>query len=522
MPLKIGGCIFEIEKAVLLGKRRFVTIYRYRNSACSTTISHPQHALPLSPSASLMSPRNPISSSLRANESNSAVESMELEEGVEVVAVGEKPTNEVTGYSAYGEGPNPSFEAVLRRLSLLKTQLSLTLDLTAAINANFRRGSLYEVYKQILTGELGIGSIVLYLHDEQWTTPVVYGLTLPAPAEPPQAFMNLQRPEQIGMGQAIPFPDIEWVIPVRHKDQPLAFLLAGALPWAEDLVKNEMTGYLQAITNILAVAIENKRLAKASENEIKLRHDLTLAYDMQHMLIPEHLPRRPGFAAAAEYKPTRSIGGDFYDCRYEGGGSYFFCVADVAGKGASAALLMATFQAHLTSLLADGLPLSELVKKLNLRLFEVTRGESYITAFLARWSETTQALEYVNCGHVPPVLVQKELNESEPTNVQFLNSTTTMLGMFNPLRWEDACKTLTLSLPATICAYTDGLSELERDGVAPFEAPGIAKLLCDNSHLSLNELMDELRARVQRFTGLMEDLPINLPDDLTVLTVRMG
>ena len=434
----------------------------------------------------------------------------------------EEATEAVLELEADNDSREPSYEAISRRLNLLKQQLTLTLDLTAAINANFRRGSLYEVYKQILTGELGIGSVILYLYDEQWTTPVVHGLTLPAPAEPPQVFTALQRPEQIGMGQAVPFPDIEWVIPVRHKDQPLAYLLAGALPWAEDLVKNEMTGYLQAITNILAVAIENKRLAKASENEIRLRHDLSLAYDMQHMLIPEHLPRRPGFAAAAEYKPTRSIGGDFYDCRYEGGGSYFFCVADVAGKGASAALLMATFQAHLTSLLADGLELSELVKKLNLRLFEVTRGESYITAFLARWRETTQTLEYVNCGHVPPVLVHKAVLPGQKSTVQTLNSTTTMLGMFNPLRWEEACKTLTLNLPATLCAYTDGLSELERDGVAPFEAPGIAKLLCENSHLSLNELMDDLRARVQRFTGRMEDIPVNLPDDLTVLAVRMG
>ena len=106
---------------------------------------------------------------------------------------------------------------------------------------------------------------------------------------------------------------------------------------------------------------------------------------------------------AAFYRPHFEVGGDYYDVVKMGKDQFGFCIADVSGKGISAALLMSNFQASLRALFTKEISLYQLIEKLNERVFDTAKGEKFITLFIARYNVVTRTLEYVNAGHNPPI-----------------------------------------------------------------------------------------------------------------------
>lgn len=164
---------------------------------------------------------------------------------------------------------------------------------------------------------------------------------------------------------------------------------------------------LMAIAGQMAFIIENAKLVQRMVEEERLRRELSVATEVQRRLFPASPPEVASLELSGFCQPAREIGGDYYDFLILDDGQVGIAVADVAGKGISAALLMSTVQASLRSqaIAARG-TLSDLVSTMNRLMYSSTGAESYATFFYAQFDEVTRCLTYVNAGHNPPFLMR--------------------------------------------------------------------------------------------------------------------
>jgi sigma-B regulation protein RsbU (phosphoserine phosphatase) len=247
------------------------------------------------------------------------------------------------------------------------------------------------------------------------------------------------------------------VIPVIINNQPIAFVLFGDIEEREGVspvIKH--LNFIQTISNIIIVAIENIRLVKENLQQEALKKELELASRMQNMLIPKKnvLPKTSKLAVTAFYHPHFEVGGDYYDFIQMDDHEFGFCIADVSGKGMAAAILMSNFQATLRALFSKEIPLNILIEKLNERVLSSANGEKFITMFLGRCNLESMEMEYVNAGHNPPILY-----DSDSGILVFLKSGCTGLGMLDTIP-AISKGSVPLKSNLKLLCYTDGLVEL--------------------------------------------------------------
>lgn len=171
-------------------------------------------------------------------------------------------------------------------------------------------------------------------------------------------------------------------------------LLAGKL----SSVSKEL---LRAISREAAALVENAYLAKAEQDALAYQRELQIASTIQQSLMPK-IPTVPFATVEARSIACKDVGGDFYDV-ITVPGSMTVIVADVSGKGVSAALLASMLQGAVYPLILQGVALNKIAEMLNLYVYTRVMGQKYATMVMARLSDDG-TLEYINCGHVPPVL----------------------------------------------------------------------------------------------------------------------
>src|ERR1700692_1203956 len=160
---------------------------------------------------------------------------------------------------------------------------------------------------------------------------------------------------------------------------------------------------LRAIATEAASLIENARLVQAEEESRRYQQELTIAAGIQQRLMQVKIPEVPFATLQGRNLPCKAVGGDFYDAVNTKDG-LAVVLADVSGKGVSAALLASTLQGMVISQLISGMPLLDVISAVNRFFTEKLGGEKYATVLLARLRSDGD-LEYVNCGHVQPLLV---------------------------------------------------------------------------------------------------------------------
>ena len=174
------------------------------------------------------------------------------------------------------------------------------------------------------------------------------------------------------------------------------------------------------------------------------------------MLIPDNklLPNTKKISFSAFYHPHFDVGGDYYDCIKLNDTEFGFCIADVSGKGISAAILMSNFQANLRALFTHEISLVALVEKLNDRVMYSAKGEKFITLFVGKYNTRTRELEYINAGHNPPVIY-----DVESKTFEYLKIGCVGMGMLDELPVVKQGQISILGRTKLVC-YTDGLVEL--------------------------------------------------------------
>ena len=400
------------------------------------------------------------------------------------------------------------------KLELNEFKLNSLLEITKAINNNLSIENILKIFEYILREQLGISKLILYANDSlNWNCILHFGARgLNKKINVNKELTHIKDITVIESSSIETLNSFDIVIPIFHKKNALAYLLIGDL---EDELIAISPGikhmpFIQTLASIIVVAIENKRFsAELIEQELN-KKEMEMAAEMQKLLFPTNLPNDDRIDVAARYESKHLVGGDYYDFLSLNENEYFFCIADVSGKGTSAALLMSNFQAKLRANIKynyEDISLKDLVENLNDDVNNAAKGEKFITFFAGHYNKLNNTLQYVNAGHNYPILTNSK-------KTIFLNKGCIGLGMLEEIPKITISK-IKLAEDTILICYTDGLVELENSNGVAFETDNLINVVENNLELSMKELEQKIFSKLEEFKGNMD-----LMDDTAVLSCK--
>jgi sigma-B regulation protein RsbU (phosphoserine phosphatase) len=261
-----------------------------------------------------------------------------------------------------------------------------------------------------------------------------------------------------------------------------------------------------------------RRLIVESKEKERLESELEIAREVQAQLFPKTMPTLKTLELRGICNPARMVSGDYFDFVAIDSLRTAIVVGDIAGKGISAALLMASIQSSLRAQLSLrsgqssespaglGMSTAELVSTLNCQLYANTTAEKFASFFCGVYDEARGRLSYTNAGHLPPILIR----DGQAT---CLSVTGMVIGAFPDVPYEELC--LQLHPGDLLVAYTDGITEAENEYGEEFGAERLTDLLLLNAYRPLDELIILVTTAVNEWQSSPEPA-----DDMTVLLAR--
>jgi serine phosphatase RsbU (regulator of sigma subunit) len=299
-------------------------------------------------------------------------------------------------------------------------------------------------------------------------------------------------------------------VALRTKSEIVGLLLLG-LPVRREEYSPAEKRVLRDSAQQLALMIENARLTDRVLEQEKLRRDLALAAEVQRRLLPDRPPEAVTAELAAVSLPARSVGGDYYDFLDLGDHKIGIALADIAGKGIAAALVMSLVQASLRIISTErDISLPQLAAKMNRFLHRSTRSNSYATFFYAQIDESNRQLRYVNAGHNPPYLFRS----GDSSEIQELSAGGTVLGLFPQVSYQEAA--IDLRPGDVLIAFTDGVTEALNPLDEEFGEEKLKDLVRHVVHLPAQEMSTRIAQELRSWIKDAEQY-----DDLTFIVMKM-
>ena len=385
-------------------------------------------------------------------------------------------------------------------MSKRQLEVSALLDITQAINSNISEEKLYKVFYFTCISNLNLSEVALFvLEKESFVEKFSHSLSFTT------RDLQVFQENSFGLEEVkSTHPDVNKVFPVYHKKKLLAVLMLGKHN-VEEI--EDSFSFLQTLSNIVLVAIENKRLARLALSQELLKKEAEIARTVQEMLVPSNLPDNQYFKVAATYLPHQSVGGDYFDVIKVDGG-FVLCIADVSGKGVPAALIMSNFQASLRSLCRLTSDVKEIITDLNLHLNEHVMSDHFVTCFLAFYNVNNGTLNYINAGHNPPYYLSGD-------RIEELGVGCYMLGAFPSI--PPISKTeVVVTEGSKLFMFTDGVTETCNDEGEEFGEERLRNFLqstITDQDIKLNHA--DLIIAVDEFKETQ-----GYRDDLTMLSLR--
>ena len=397
----------------------------------------------------------------------------------------------------------------IKRLKQTNFKLNALLDITQAINENLSRDQLMSRYEKLLREDLSIGKVIIFKLENTWKCILISGVADDS-YEKIDVEKDLSGINEITFVSSSPnevLSKFDIIIPVYNKNVPIAYVIIGDIEEEGEGISPTIKhlNYIQTLSNIIMVAIENIRLFNESLRQEAMKKEMELASKMQNLLIPDStiLPKNDKIYITTFYHPHLEVGGDYYDYLELDKDEIGFCIADVSGKGMSAALLMSNFQANLRALFTHDISLAALVEKLNHSLMRSANGEKFITLFVARFNFKTRELEYINAGHNPPIMYQ--IGDKQ---VSMLKKGCVGVGMLDeiPIIRKGS---ITIEDPTKILCYTDGLIELMDGKGVSVGTEEIEECLINNNGIDSNiEEIIKCQGILSDSTAIFDDISI--------------
>jgi sigma-B regulation protein RsbU (phosphoserine phosphatase) len=290
--------------------------------------------------------------------------------------------------------------------------------------------------------------------------------------------------------------DLSYRVRIPHRDQLAA-------------LGESFNSMMQSVSTL----IEEQRQRQKLENE------LSIAHEVQQQLFPRTLPNLQGIEIEAICRPARVVSGDYYDFIRISPTRLAIAVADISGKGISAALLMANVQAALRSdvlryrngqpgIHLDQIDTAEIVSHLNLHLFRNTSDERYATVFFGVYDAETRQLHYTNAGHLPPLYISGG-------NVRRLETGGMVVGLFNDVPFQQGA--VEIEHGSMLVAYSDGLIEPENVYGEEFGTTRLIDVATRNKDSSSHAIAEAMMHASEEWSGSPEQA-----DDMTVIVMRFS
>ncbi len=264
---------------------------------------------------------------------------------------------------------------------------------------------------------------------------------------------------------------------------------------------------LGLFANQAAIALENARLHLQALEKERLEREMSLASEIQKQILPKGSPELAGYEIAGWNRPAAQVGGDYYGFLDAGAGRFGLALGDVSGKGMPAALLVSTLHSALRLLAErDGVG-TGFLERLNTHLAESSTANKFVTLFFAQLDPNTGALDYLNAGHNPALVLRRDGALDE------LGSGGVPLGLIRAARFASQRTDL---LPGDLlCLYSDGITEATSIDDEEFGMGRLGEILTAYRHLPLPELIHTIDLAVSAFAKGHPQA-----DDQTVVLVR--
>lgn len=216
------------------------------------------------------------------------------------------------------------------------------------------------------------------------------------------------------------------------------------------------------------------------------------ARSIQQGLLPKRIPQRPGYEIAGAWQPAQSVGGDYYDVLEFDDNSVGLCIADVAGKGLPAALLMSNLQAAVRGLASPALAPDGLCTRLNSLVCHNTGADRFITFFYARLDGPARLLSYANAGHNAPILLHADGSHER------LQAGGGVLGVFPQQKFSSGAAQLAPG--DRLILYTDGVTEACDAAEEEFGEVRLLRLLQEHRLAAASALQEKILAVAGEFS----------------------
>jgi sigma-B regulation protein RsbU (phosphoserine phosphatase) len=264
---------------------------------------------------------------------------------------------------------------------------------------------------------------------------------------------------------------------------------------------------LSLFANQAAAAIETTRLHREAIEKERIERELELAAAIQREILPRELPRIPGLELAGATRPTRQVGGDYFDFFPLSGGRLGFLVADVSGKGIPAALLVSTVHAAVHLQIEASATIVDLVSRIDHHLQRFSAAHKFLTLFFGVVEPDAGLLRYVSAGHNPALLARRS------GGIERLNATGVPVGLLPHGSWRE--ETAPFQPGDLLCVYSDGFTEATNADDEEFGLGRLEDGLVDRLALPARDLSDDLFRHVALFAQGVPQY-----DDQTLLIVR--
>lgn len=300
---------------------------------------------------------------------------------------------------------------------------------------------------------------------------------------------------------------IELIVPMQLKGETQGIILLGKRINNTDYTDDDIE-YIYSVGSLAIISIENQRLFKEALEKQKMEEDLEIARNIQHNLLPHKIPQFKNFDIAASTVFSKQLGGDYYDVITLDSRNFCIAIADVSGKGVSAALLMANLQAFLKTICKQGMKIDEATGLINDLITENTTEGKFITFFWAIVNDENKQLTYVNAGHNPPLLIRNG-------KVIKLNKGGIILGVMKTITPYKS-ESLQLQANDLLILFTDGVSEAMNLNGEEFSDERLEELSLSLVEKPVKEISNAILHEITKFAyGTVQS------DDITLMVIKV-
>jgi serine phosphatase RsbU (regulator of sigma subunit) len=270
-----------------------------------------------------------------------------------------------------------------------------------------------------------------------------------------------------------------------------------------------LIGFTTVVLFVNQLTTQRAALATAAQAQAdELAKEMKLAAEVQRRLLPHHPPSVPGFELEGRMYPAKTVGGDYYDFIELPNGKFGLVIADVSGKGVSAALFMPAVRIALRTNVNDASRIEQITETANRVIYELTDEERFVSLFYAILDSASRRLCYTNAGHQPPLLFRRESREAT-----WLEKGGTVLGLFPDVHFESDW--VELQSGDLLVLYTDGVVETHSSDGKEFSRDRLLSVVASHCEGSAEQLAETIYASVVDFSG--KD---RREDDVTIVVLK--